>query len=163
MKKGFTLLELLVATTILSVISVVTTNILFETITTRSKQYSINSSNNEVRDFINEISKSIQEAYNIDIPNSNLILISGKECTAYKHNLVNSSIELATDTSSNCTPPTSGFVQVSSTNFKVDNLTFSPISNQTRSISLNLKGIYKIANQSHDVNFSTTVFNRLSI
>lgn len=162
-RSGFTLVEILVATLVIAAISVVTTNLLFDTVTARSSQYAISGASDEVRLLIDDISKSVQEAGNVSIPDSNTLKIRADVCKSIRWDATNQKLEQATDNSATCVPPTTGFTQISSDNIEISSFVLSPIAAQTDTVNMQISGIYKSANGSHDFDYSTTIFARVGI
>src|SRR3989344_6901315 len=101
---GFTLIELLVAVAIIGVLSVVSVNLLFSTVLSRARQGSIQSSSEDVRNFISLLSKSVKESNKVDVVSATEIVTTGTICRTF--HLEGTSILLAQDNSSGCVPPT---------------------------------------------------------
>lgn len=161
--KGFTLIELLVAIAIVGIISIISIQSLYNAVTIRSKQYSIEDSSDDFRSLIKIITKEVVEGRNIKIPNSHQIMITGDgSCTTV-------SIEVQTvkylQVSTPCTPPTVGLTNILGSNFTIDTVKsyFSPVSDPARVVSIYIEGVYKNSLGEHPFKYQTTVTPRISI
>lgn len=162
MKQGFTLVELLIAISIVGIISAVATQLLFDTVTTRSKQQSIENSSDDIQFFVFDITKSIQESKSINIPDAQTIEISkDTECIKMRYNSPDLSIEKAIDANPPCNP--SLFVKTTQENTKITKLDFSPIGFLPKTVNIKVEGSVKDAFGDHPINFETNVMPRVSL
>ncbi|MDP3955471.1 MAG: prepilin-type N-terminal cleavage/methylation domain-containing protein, partial [bacterium] len=106
---GFTLIELLVAVTIMGAISAVSVKLLYDTVSVRSKQYSIENSADSVRLILSTMSSTIQSGQNITFPSANSIKIMGytdkttniTPCWQFQYNSTKKTIEQIKDETDN--------------------------------------------------------------
>ena len=160
---GFTLIEILVATVIVSTISIVSVKLLWDTISVRSKTYSIEDSSENFRFITSMLTNSIQSARNISTPDSSTIEIFGEPCQTFKLNASAHTIEHATDESASCTAPDSGFVQLTSDEITIDLFEVSPVGEQLQTVSIEIKGVYKDSIESHPFTYFTSVTSRITL
>ena len=160
---GFTLVELLVAIGIIGIISVISTQLLWNTVTTRAKQESIEVSSENFRTFIKYLTNSIQEAGSINIPNSSTIEIKGKICRTI--HLKADKIEEAQSFAANCLPPdtSASYLRVTPVGVELDTYTFSPTGLNPDSVTITIIGIYRDSLGEHPINFVTSVTPRITI
>ncbi|MFH1971261.1 MAG: prepilin-type N-terminal cleavage/methylation domain-containing protein [Patescibacteria group bacterium] len=163
--KGFTLVELLVATAIIGVVAVIGVQILWDTLSLSSKQNSIESSSENFRIFISSFTNSIQEAKNISILNSNTIQITGDICKTIKLNTAKKWIEEAQDKSVPCTPPplTSSFNQITQDQILINKFELSPIGPLLNTVFVQIEGVFKDSLGEHPINFSSSVTPRVTL
>lgn len=160
---GFSLIEILVAVAILAGLSVVGTQLLWDTLTTRAKQTSIESASDNLRLFTSTITKAIQSAKSISIPDFSTIKITGDPCLTIRFNSGNKTIEQAIDSSSSCVPPSGGFKAITKSEMIIQNLEFSPAGGLPQVVTIKIDGIYKDGLGEHPVNLTTTVASRISL
>ncbi len=158
LKKGFTLIELLIAVGIIGIISVVTVNLLFSTVLNRSRQNSIQYSSEDVRNFMELMSKNIKEANSVDLISPTEIKITGYDCRTF--HLEGTSVAMAVDTTSPvCTPPISN-----STDPKItDKDTYVDVLNISKSgstITVVISGKHKDSFGQHDFSYNTLITKR---
>lgn len=164
-KSGFTLVELLVATAILGIISVIGVQLLWDTITTFSKQNSIEASSENLRTFIDNFTNDIQEAKSISVPNSNTIEITGNICRTIKYNPTQKWIEEAQDKSIPCTPPdsTALFIKVTQEEIVINRFEISPTGLLPETVFFQIEGFYKDSLGQHPIKFSSNVTPRVTL
>ena len=161
--KGFTLIELLVAAGIISVLAIFSTQLVFDSITTRSKQYSIQDSSDNVRTFLSDITDAVVGASQVAIPNSSTVEITSVVCKSFRYNAVELSIESAIDASAACAPPTSGFTKITRDDIEISLLQFGPVEASPDFVTLSLVGEYKDSLGSHPFNYQTTLVPRIKL
>jgi prepilin-type N-terminal cleavage/methylation domain-containing protein len=161
--QGFTLIELLVAIAVISVVSVASTQILSDTLTSRAKQYSITESSDDMRRIISDISASVKEAKSISIPNGNTLEITADICKTFKLNTSSSRLEVASDANASCTPPTSGFSEVNAPGMEFSKFDFSPVTSLPAFVNLEIEGINKDPYSQHPFVFKTTLYPRVGL
>lgn len=160
---GFSLIELLVATAILGSISIVGVQLLWDTLSTRSKQYSIEGSSDNFRLVITNVTKAIQSAKSVSIPNSSTIEITGTPCRTIKLNADNQAIEQAIDDSPSCMPPDSGFLPITKEEIDVQTIDFSPIGDLVEVVTIKFEGTYKDSLGEHPIYFNTSAAPRVTL
>lgn len=160
---GFTLIELLVATVILAGISVVSVQLLWDSVSLRSKQTSIEQSSDNFRLLINNLTKEVQGAQSISVPNAETLEIVSSPCRTIRKTADGKGIEEATSTVDPCTPPTSGFVKITQDQFAVRTLEFTPLGTILKSVTMKIAGDYKDSLGNHPVDFQTTISPRVSL
>lgn len=161
---GFSLIEVLVAAAIFSGLSILGTQLLWDTLTSRAKQTSIEETADNVRLVVSTITKAIQSAKSVSVPDSVTLQITGEPCRTVKFNPTDKSIEEATDaTSPSCTPPSNGFTRITKGEVVIQNLEFSPTGNLVQSVTIKVGGIYKDTLGEHPINFETTVASRIAL
>lgn len=159
--RGFTLIELLIATAILGGLAVVGTQLLWDTITTRAKQSSLEGAQDNFRLVASTLTRAIQSAKSVNVSNATTIEIRGEPCRTVR--LTGITIEQAIDSSSSCLPPTSGFVPLTKTEMNIQSLDFSPIGSLPKTVTIKIGGIYKDGLGEHPLNFQTTVAPRITL
>lgn len=162
---GFTLVELLVAIAILGGLSLVGVQLLWDTLITRSKQYSIEESSDNFRLFASTLTKSIQSAATVSIPDSSTIKITGSPCRTLRFNFLAKTIEEAQKEAIGdppvCSPPDTGFIAVTKDKLTIQSVEFSPVSVLPSStITIKIQGFYKDTQGEYLINFETTVTPR---
>lgn len=175
---GFTLVELLVAAVVIAIISVVSTQFLFDTLTTRAKQYSITTSSEEVRKLLNELTQDIQEAGRVSIPNATTVEITGtmdetavppQVCKAYRYapaplSTIQLAVSEAVDANHPCTPPQAGFNTVLNEEITIDTFVLSPSpSTSTRIVNLEFSGLHQDNLGEHPFNYGTTMYAQVGM
>lgn len=160
---GFTLVELLIATAILGGLAVVGVQLLWDTVTTRAKQSSLEGVQDNFRFVTSTLTRAIQDAKSIDIKSATAIEIMGEPCRTIRWNSVDKTIEQAIDDSPSCVPPTSGFVPLTKTEMSIQSLDFSPVGNLPKTVTIKIQGIYQDGLGEHPLNFQTTVAPRITL
>lgn len=163
--QGFSLIELLVAMAIMGGISLVSVRLLYDTLSTRSKQYSIERSTDSIRPIFSTISSAIQSAQSVSVISPTQIKILGNTdsvtgttpCFQFQHNSINKTIEQISD-DSNCN---TGVTKMTADNIIINQFQFSSINQGL--ITISVVGIYKDNMGEHSFNYSTSVVNRISI
>jgi prepilin-type N-terminal cleavage/methylation domain-containing protein len=157
------LIELLVAIGIIGIISVISTQLLWNTVTTRAKQESIEVSSENFRSFIKYLTNSIQEAKSINISNSSTIEIKGTVCRTI--HLDAHKIKEAQNTAANCTPPVplASDLPITPVGVDITTFTFSPTGLQPNNVTITIIGKYIDSMGEHPINFVTSVTPRITI
>jgi prepilin-type N-terminal cleavage/methylation domain-containing protein len=104
-KNGFTLIELIVAIGIFGALSLVSVQMLWDTISSRSKQNSIENVSSTIRPILATLAQAIESASQISITGSQ-IKITGFPCRTI--DLYDYRIWQSIDSSPTCNPPASG-------------------------------------------------------
>ena len=159
--KGFTLIELLVAAAIIAIISVLSTQILFDTLTIRSKQSSIAEVDENLRMVLNSISQDIMESDSIMIPSPGTVQIWSENCKTIRHNLSSFSLEGATDSGAGCLPPASGFSALTGKDIKVMEVEFFQGSPTSPEVNIKISGEFLGDFENHSFSYQTTVVPRV--
>lgn len=163
--KGFTLIELLMATAIMGAVSFVGVQLLYDTLSTRSRQYSIENSVGSIRPIISTISSAIQSAQSVMVVGSTQIKIVGNTdpttgaipCLQFQYNAADKTIEQISD-ESDCTDPAT---RITPESIEITKFQFSPTPSSI--ITINIAGLYKDNLGERPFNYSTSVVNRVSI
>jgi prepilin-type N-terminal cleavage/methylation domain-containing protein len=161
--KGFTLIELLVAVGIIAVLSVLSTQLLFNTVTSRAKQQSIAESSTAFRSITQTLATSIMEAKKVSVPDISTLKITANTCKTYHYNTTNKSLEVAEDINPSCIPPTSGFIRINNPDIEITKLEFTPVVSLSEKVNIVIEGESKNSLGSHPFSFSTTVVPRVKL
>ena len=162
LRQGFTLIELLIAVVIIGVISAVSTQILFDTVTVKSKQNALEQSSDSAYVIIEQIVASIKQAKSVNIPNANLIEIRGDVlCVNYRYDSVKLSIEKAEDTNPPCNP--SLYVSLTHKDSKITNFNFSPVGFLPDDVSILIEGEMENSLGLYPFKYQTSVVPRVSL
>lgn len=161
--QGFTLIELLVAMVIFSALSLVSVQILWNTVTTRSKQYSIENSAAAIRPIEATLTQSILSASGVNVASVTQIQITGSVCRTIQWNATNKSLEEATDTSASCVPPTTGFTPLTVTPVSITVFTISPTGTSPKVVTFSITGLYKDSLGSHAFQYNFSVAPRVAL
>lgn len=162
-QKGFTLVELLISIAILSGLAVVSTRLLWDTVSTRAKQYSIEQSSENFRLIISTVSNSIRSATTVEVPNAQTIEITGEPCRTFRYDATTQVLEQAIDSSPTCVPPTSGFESMIQEQIALSSFSFSPVETRPQSVIIETEGTYTDSLGSHPFSYSTTVTPRTTL
>ena len=158
-KEGFTLVELLVAIGVMSVLVLVSTNLLVTTLTTDDKQQSILDATRNGRLILAKVTAAAKGSSSAVIPQPSTLQLSGTDCTTFSWTGVGQPVLMAVETGSGCTPPALGTNKISGDEVEVEDLTFvgSPPGEDFTSVEVNLSlsSTYPLADDS--LVFKTTV------
>lgn len=161
-KQGFTLIELLVATVIIGILSIVSTQMLFDAISIKSKQNAIQTSNDTGYVILEQITRNVRQAQSINIPTNDSIEITYKSiCINYRYNLTNLSIEKAQETNPPCNP--SVYTIITPEELNVTNVNFSPLGESPENVSVLIEGEIKDSLGAHPIKYQTNVKTRISL
>ena len=159
---GFTLIELLISAVIIGVLSIVTTQLLFNALTTKSKQNTLTLSSDTGYVVVEQISRNLKNAQGIEITAGNQIAITNQSvCINYRYNSSNLTIEKATDSNPPCNP--SVYFEITPQDFKVKNLYFSPEGTSAENVSLLIEADVKDSQGVHPVKYQTSLKTRISL
>ena len=159
--RGFTLVELLVAVAIVGIISIISVQSLYDAVSIRSKQYSIEDTSDNFRSMIKLITKEVMGGKNISIINSGEIKIKGDvSCVTITYVSGSGSVLYSRSTDTLCIPPT---LNISGRNIQISDFSLSPVSDLPRVVSLYIKGVYKNSLGDHPFEYQTTITPRVSI
>jgi len=167
-KYGFSLIELLIAMAIFSSLSLVSVHLLWGTVSTRTKQSSIEEANDNLRLLVGNLTKEIQGAKSVSLDNCTLdichtLKITGDICRTIWLDQTKHMIYEAKQ-SSPCVPPApSGGDPMSKEQIYIDTVNFSPpvVSGQSKIISIYIHGEFKDNFGNHPIEYETTVTPRV--
>jgi len=159
---GFTLIELLVAVAIVSALAIISVQILFDTVSVKSKQQTLETSSDSAFLVFEQITKAVKEAKSINVPTVNQIeIVNSVNCINYRYNLADKTIEKAVDSLVSCTP--TSYIAITPISFEVSDLNFSPIGSSPDSVSLLMVGEIKGALDRHPFKFQTNIYPRVTL
>lgn len=160
-KNGFTLVELLVAVAILGIISTISVQMLYDGVTLRAKQYSLETSSESIRTFVKQISTSIIGSKNISISaDHSKIYITGEEvCETYA--FADQTIKYSNMTGDTCTPPESVVPYLLNEEITISDLSFFSEGDPPRVVNIYLEGVYKDSLGDHPIKYMTSVTPRI--
>lgn len=157
---GFTLVELLVAAAVIGILAVVSTQMLFDTVTLRAKQNAIETTSDFSYLALESIISSIKSAKNIEVKSggAEIIITRSSDCLGFRFNNTDKTIE-KTQTLS-CPP--SSYSKLTPEGVQINSLTFAPEGTSLANVYISVSGEIKDAFSAHPFNFETNVFPRLS-
>lgn len=160
--QGFTLVELLVAIAIMGIISVVAVRSLYDIVSVRAKQQSIEISSDSFRTLTRLITKSVIESNNVDVPNNHELNITGNNsCETLRYDPSTASVLYAKVSMAPCTPPNSGFTTLTDPDLVINNFSLTPTGTDIKVVSVEIDGFYKNSLGDHPIKYSTTITPRL--
>lgn len=162
-KIGLTLVELLITIGIVSTLSLVSVRLLWDSLSVRSTQYATQYSSDDFRLALKTMTKAIQEAETLNVPDSLTLETTGTSCYTFRYNATLKSLEQAIDSSASCAPPSSGFIQMTQDEIKIDTFQFSPVGERAHTVKIDIVGKYKDSTVSHPFKFNTTVTSRVTL
>ena len=158
---GFTLVELLVSVAIIGIISMISIQMLYDGVTLRSKQYSLETSSESVRVFLKQISKAIVESKDVEVPTSDKILITGENiCQTFSYDGVGKKILYSKVESVECAEI--GSQPIMDPEIEIIDLSFSPIGDSLSVVNIEIEGVYKDSLGEHPINYKTSVSPRMT-
>ena len=161
--QGFTLLELIIAIAIIGSLSVVSLQSLWDTLSSRSKQYSLENSSSALRNVINTLTEAIVTGNQVNVVSSSVIKITGTTCRTIQYDNSTKSLVQATSDVPTCTPPTTGFVPLTPVNITITSFTFAPVGPFPNFVTIVITGFTQDSLGKHDFNYTTTVTPRITI
>lgn len=159
-KQGFTLVELLIAVTILGGLSVMGVRLVYDGLSYRSKQRGIEESSETVRALMSKITAPIQTATTIIIPSSTQLTVNGYTssggtyCTSIR---LNGTAVEATSAATGCN---SGYIALHSSSIEINSLLFASDSGHLGVVNASISGQYKDSLGTHQFYDHTTVISR---
>lgn len=162
-QQGFTLVELIITIGLIVALSVSITSLLWDMVTTKSRHSAASTANAHIASLTHRFSRHIQSAKTIHLPDTTTVQLTDDTCRTYRYNALSKSIEVATDTTDPCTPPTSGFSQILPDSFILNS--FQAVYADAGNTTLNLifEGEVKDALTTHPFSFTTTVTQRSTL
>jgi prepilin-type N-terminal cleavage/methylation domain-containing protein len=158
---GFTLIELVVATAIFGAVSLISVQMLWNTLSSRSKQYSIENSSSVMRPVLSTITQAIESATRINVSGSQ-IRIWGSPCRTieWSGGMIKQSI---VDTPL-CDPPLDATTSITPgpPDFTVDIFDITQTSSPTI-INIKVRVTYQDKLGSHVVDMTTSAVQRVNI
>lgn len=168
-KSGFTLIELLIAIAVFAIISIISVQGLYDIVSIRAKQQTIEDSSDSLRTIARLISKSVTEADRVAIENSGTLLKTENnyECHTFQyssglilHKISKSTEPTETDPGTPCTPPTPAITDTITTeDLSIDSFTVTSIDGN-KAISLSITGSHTNSLGDHPIKYSTTIARR---
>lgn len=163
-KGGFSLLEVIIAVAIIAGLSIVSVQSLWDSISTRSKQYSLETSASVMRQTLSTMTQAIISSNQVSIDvSSTSIKITGSPCRTIQLNSVAHTIDQAVSAVPSCTPPTSGFSAMTPSNVTINSFTLNPTGSGVTTVTLTIAGVYKDSLGSHSFQYDTTVSQRTTL
>ncbi len=160
---GFTLIELLVAIAIFGALSLASVQTLWDTLTTRSKQYSIENSASAIRPIIATLLQAITSASSVTVVSATQIQITGAPCRTIQLNVATNALEQAVNASDPCTPPASGFVALTPPAVTITAFSLSPTGATPKVVLIAVGGTYNDSLGSHAFEYNVSVSPRVSL
>ena len=164
-QKGFTLVELLIAIAIIGTISVISVQLLYDIVSIRAKQQTIEDSSDSFRIVSRLISKSIMEARYISIQDTgtSVQIIQDESCQTISYNLENSSIRYKSTDSTSCANIASLTADdnITSNDLIITKFLLSQLDEKARVILFEMEGYYKNSLGNHPINYTTTITRRI--
>lgn len=154
---GFTLIELLVGVAILAGLSILSVQLLSDTLSSRTKQLSIENSNDFFRSFTNTLTKAIEGATSVEILDTNGDAngdkikitnqpnINNQSCRTIKFVSGTNQIFQSTDDLNPCSPPGDASDLIETGNLKIVDLKFlpiTPINSSTKIVNIEVSWNY---------------------
>ncbi len=156
--KGFTLIELLVSIAIVAVLSALSTQLLFDTISVESKERILSNSSDTSYQILEQIAQGIRQGKSVNVPSASTIAITNETtCIVYRYNAGDKSIEKGEDVG--CSP--ASFTSLTEDSYVVNNFSFSPVGSTPDSVTIVMDGDMKGALGSHPFSYKTNVMPRL--
>jgi len=150
---GFTLIELIIAMAVFGALSLVSVQMLWDTLSSRSKQYSIENSASAIRPIITTLSRAISEASYIVIPDATHIEITGNPNRTIRLN--GTMLEESVDAGA--------YVSLTPQNISIGTVTIAPTGVQPKNISIFISGIYKDSLGAHTFQYTFSVSPRVAL
>lgn len=155
-------MEMIIAVAIFGGLSIISVQALWDTLSTRAKQYSIESSTSTLRPILSVLENSITAASQVNVVSATELRIVGATCRTIK--LVGSAIvQQVSSVSPPCTAPTSGtFETLTPPNYQVSAFTLSPIGSPDL-INIYIKGQYADSLGIHPFEAVTSASSRVAL
>jgi prepilin-type N-terminal cleavage/methylation domain-containing protein len=157
---GFTLVEILIAITILGGLALIGVRLIYDSLSYRSKQRGIEESSEAVRALFSKITAPIQTATTIIIPSSTQLTVNGftssggTYCASIR---LNGTAVEATNAASGCN---TGYIALHSPSIQINSLSFASDSGHIGVVNASISGQYKDSLGTHAFYDHTTIFSR---
>lgn len=161
-KNGFTLVELLIAIAIMGTITVAAVKSLYDILTIRAKEQTLEDSSESLRTLIQLVSISIQEAQYVSVVNSNEVRIVGPDsCKTIRFDSVAKVVTKSETLVIPCVPPTTDFKNITRDDFVITSFSFSPIQPRNLFVNMEIEGFYRNSLGDHPVSYQTSITPRI--
>lgn len=164
--QGFTLIELLIAVVIFGIISIISVQGLYDIVSIRAKQQTIEDGSDTVRVIARQISKSVTEANSVNvIENSMLETKNPLECHTFQYDsssgLIWHKIEYSTEDTVCVAPEPTIDNAIITDDLVINSFTLTPLGTHAKAIHLTIEGTYENSLGDHPVKYSTTITRRI--
>lgn len=135
---GFSLLELLLALTVFSVISVVSVYLLFSSLSLRDETVASANTQEAIRVFLHAFAAATTNARTVNVTGNGLFTSNPSDCWSFVWNSGSETLNYSHLTTPGCTPDVSPGTSFLPSNVKAENVSFTakPLSTGGREISL---------------------------
>lgn len=161
LNSGFTLLELLIALTIFSVVSVAAVWILFTSLALRDQTLASSDTQEAVRVFLHDFQLAAGNAKTVNTTGAGLFVSNSNECWSFVWNSASQTLKYSHLVLPGCTPEVSPTTDFLPAKIKVSNLNFTvtPLATGGREISLSGTFIGSQPLDTYSLSFTNTVVN----
>ena len=162
LSKGFTLVELLVASAIMGLVGIVAVQLLYDSVSYRAKQRTIEDASEDLRQIARIITSAVVESQNISVVSPHEIrVVSSSSCHTFRYDSADNSVKLAKDPNYPCAPPDTGFYDITSADMVVTDFNVYPVGDSVSFVTIEIEGEYKNSVDSHSVRHTITATPRI--